>query len=116
MFLHEAKQIPRKFLLLRPRSHDNSNKSSFHVLILATTCGAHPDAFQRAVIVFTFVLCGRRRRRCTHRFLIKYDINALHDITVSVYMFTCIILKCSNFCQLLEQVVMVPASTSRGQL
>ena len=35
MFLHEAKQILRKPLLLRPRSLDNS-KEGLHLLILAT--------------------------------------------------------------------------------
>ena len=37
MFLHETKQILRKFLLLRPRSPDNFKNDFFYVVILATT-------------------------------------------------------------------------------
>ena len=37
MFLHEAKQILRTFLLLRPCSPENSKKKSSHVLDLAVT-------------------------------------------------------------------------------
>ena len=61
MFLYEAKQIPQKVLLLRPRSPVNSKKR------LSTSdyvhAGAQLDAFQRAVIVFIIVFCRRRRRR-----------------------------------------------------
>ena len=64
MFFHEAKQILRKFLLLRPRSLNSSKKGLFTLQSLRQLrAGAELDAFQRAVIVFTIVLCHRRRRR-----------------------------------------------------
>ena len=62
MFLHEAKQIPRTYILLRPCSPGTPKKvlSRFNLKLRA---GAKLDAFQRAVIVFTNVLCRRRWRR-----------------------------------------------------
>ena len=54
MFLGEAKQILKTFLLLRPVP-----RSTLRV-------GVPLDTFQRAVIVFTIVLCRRRRRRRPH--------------------------------------------------
>ena len=67
-------------------------KKSFHVVILATTprAGAQLDAFQRAVIVFTIVLCRRRRRPRCLRFLIPFWDNCLnrHHLTnpISFYL------------------------------
>ena len=48
---------------LRPCSSQNSDpkKAAFHFLILLRA-DAPPDTFQSAVIVFTIVLCHRRRR------------------------------------------------------
>ena len=54
MFFNEAKQMLRTYLSLRPRSPENSKKVFSRQGQLRT--GAQPDAFQRAVIVFTIVL------------------------------------------------------------
>ena len=71
MVLHEAKQTPRKFLLLRPRNLDDSKKGLFMFSVVVATpyrC-RQLDAFQRAIDVFTIVLCRRRRR--PHCLLLK---------------------------------------------
>ena len=54
MFFYEANEIPRKFLLVRPCSRENS---------FATT---QLDAFQCAVVVFSTVLCRCSRRHRPH--------------------------------------------------
>ena len=53
------------FLLLRPRSLENSKKGLFTFWLQRKLCaGAELDAFQRAVIVFTIVLCSQCCRYC----------------------------------------------------
>ena len=79
MFLHEAKQIVRKFLLLRPRTLDNSIKKVFSRCNFSeNSMQVLLDSFQRAVIVFTIVLCRRprcRRPRCLRFLLLRFGDN-----------------------------------------
>ena len=61
MFPHEAKQF---LINIRPRCLDNSKNKLFTLYFKRQLpAGVKLDAFQRAVIVFTIVLCRRRRRR-----------------------------------------------------
>ena len=57
MFLYEAKQILRKFLLLRPGSLDNSKKVFSRCNFSDKCCAsAQLDTFQRAVCIFYYSL------------------------------------------------------------
>ena len=44
MFLHEARQIMRKFLQLRPCSPENSKQRSFHVVIFSNNSVQVPSS------------------------------------------------------------------------
>ena len=64
MFHLKGKQILRTFLLSRPRRPKNFKIGLFTFCFQRQQrAGAQVDAFQRAVIVFTIVLCRRRWRR-----------------------------------------------------
>ena len=74
MFLHEAKQILRKFLLLRPRSPDNSQKvfprSNFRDNSVQVLSLMHSNVQLLYLLLFFCRRCRRRSPSCLRSLIV----------------------------------------------